>query len=388
MPNREIDPLHRASDPNTKVSDLVALLTDFPGNVLRNPAFEVAISTDMSILRGLDLPRQAILAIDAEYRKLGLTVAPAGFKEVAKFCDRRCGKPFRFTPSTRVQTIDYAPMLPVTSKVPPQELVTALRFASALMPGLTRIPDKEQLDICARFPADLPYKIDGFVRSDSRSDDVSLPDQICDIFRNLLINYAGFSLEVRRGGLEADLTTRERAFDIEMRLVKAVGKANVGRCFEVDGRPADCSNPEGLLDAIRSLERTVPRRDRDEIVWVIDDRDGFELDVGITAMSVPAEDVLADLSQGELRKAIATSLEELSEQFRLEDAERIDVDEFAVSRALDRIHELADSVFQHNSEWSEFQSRIAAFRSGKLIAFFGDKWEVEKNIGRARLRSS
>jgi hypothetical protein len=173
-----------------------------------------------------------------------------------------------------------------------------------------------------------------------------------------------------------------------MRLVKAVGKANVGRCFEVDGRPADCSNPEGLLDAIRSLERTVPRRDRDEIVWVIDDRDGFELDVGITAMSVPAEDVLADLSQGELRKAIATSLEELSEQFRLEDAERIDVDEFAVSRALDRIHELADSVFQHNSEWSEFQSRIAAFRSGKLIAFFGDKWEVEKNIGRARLRSS
>jgi hypothetical protein len=105
-------------------------------------------------------------------------------------------------------------------------------------------------------------------------------------------------------------------------------------------------------------------------------------------MSVPAEDVLADLSQGELRKAIATSLEELSEQFGLEDAERIDVDEFAVSRALDRIHELADSVFQHNSEGSEFQSRIAAFRSGKLIAFFGDKWEVEKIIGRARLRGS
>jgi hypothetical protein len=52
MPTPQNDQLSRASDPNTDISQLVALLVDFPGNVLRNPAFQIAVVADPTIFAG------------------------------------------------------------------------------------------------------------------------------------------------------------------------------------------------------------------------------------------------------------------------------------------------------------------------------------------------
>jgi hypothetical protein len=326
------------------------------------------------------------MALDADYRKIGLSIAPAGFKEVAMFCDRRCGNLFRFAPLTRRQVIDYTPLSPDAPQEPPPELVTALRFASALMPALTRTPGTDQLKVYARWPADMRPYVDGEIAGSPGDPCVPIPEELKWVFHHLVKNHGGFSLDVRRGGLEADLHVSERAYHVDLWLAKAVTRSSVGQCFKVNGSDADCDNPEALLEAIQSLEQVVPKRGREEIVLVIDDTHGMWLDVGIQVMSAPTEDVLGGLSLGRFRKGTVASLEDLVDQWGLEDAERIDVDESAVGSALDRIQALADSEFKLNGCYGEFESRVAAIRGGKLIAFYGDNWEVENKFARASLR--
>ncbi len=301
------------------------------------------------------------------------------------FCQRRLGDEFRFAPCTQEHAIDYEPRSADAPRTPPQELVSALRFASALMPALTRKPGREVLGVFARHPADMDYFVEGEIRNDSDNVSDSVPRELCEVFRHLFRDYSGFRLEVSRGGLEANATLLERAYYVDLRLAKAVNKANAGRCFEVNGRPTDCGNPERLLQAIRSLEAAVPRRDREEIVLVLDDTHGMRFDVGVTAMSVPADVILDNGSQDEFRESIAGNLEDFCDEFGLDDADRIDIDQPAVSLALDGIHAFADSEFEFNMG-GEFDYRIAAFRNGKLIAFFGDKWEVQNDIAGASLR--
>ena len=45
----EAEQIKRATNPNTPISDLVELLLDFPGEVLRNPPFQVAVVADRTV---------------------------------------------------------------------------------------------------------------------------------------------------------------------------------------------------------------------------------------------------------------------------------------------------------------------------------------------------
>jgi hypothetical protein len=205
-----------------------------------------------------------------------------------------------------------------------------------------------------------------------------------------------YGITVRNYGHDVTASLSERAYYVDLLLVKHVSSKNISKCFTVDGNPAACEDPTRLIEAIQSLEKVVPRRDMDEIVLVIDDTDGLQLDVGVNVISLPVEDAIGDGSLKDFRQVLTCGLEDLCDQFGLEDAERIDVsngDESdedlggsgVISSALDQLHVFADPGF-NDSMYVEFDYRVAAFRNGKLIAFYGDRFEVEKKIAEAWLR--
>jgi hypothetical protein len=398
MLTSETELLDQASNPNTPIGELLSLLVDFPGEVLRNPAFQMGVVADPSLLQGIDLPQQAILALDAEYREIGLANAPAEIRGFVEFCDHQHGAKYRFSPSTQPRTLEYRPVTASAQAAPPSDLVSAIRFASALAPAFMKATETKVFEVYARHPADVEYYIEGNINSDAPGKtNIPLPKDVCAVFRWLLRHYSGFDITVRNYGHDVTASLSERAYYIDLLLVKHVSSKNISKCFTVDGHPAACEDPIRLIEAIQSLEKVVPRRDRDEIVLVIDDTHGLQLDIGINVISLSVEDAIGDGSLKDFRQVLTYALEDLCDQFGLEDAERIDVsngDESdedlggcgVISSALDQLHVFADPSFKDN--WSdEFDYRIAAFRNGKLIAFYGDKFEVEKKIAEACLRT-
>ena len=392
--------IEQCSNPDTPIGELLSLLVDFPGEVLRNPAFQMGVTADPSLLQGIGLAQRAVLALDAEYREIGLANAPAEIRGFVEFCDHQYGGPYRFSPSTQPRTLEYQPIATGAQTVPPSDLVSAVRFASALAPALMKAVDTKVIEVHARYPADWmePY-IDGNITSDAPGEPVvHLPDDVCAVFRWLLYDYATFCITVRNCGHIVTALLSERARYIDLKLVKSVSSKNISKCFTVDLRPSVCEDPTRLIAAIQSLEKVVPRRDRDEIVLVVDDTHGLQLDIGINVISLPVEDAFGDGLLKDFRKLITWGLEDLCDQFGLEDAERIEVGEddngdqdldgrWTISRALDQLQVLADPDFRDSAS-GEFDYRIAAFRNGKLIAFYGDKFEVEKEIAEACLRTA
>ncbi len=385
MTNSEPDMRGRATDPSTPISELLELLLDFPGDVLRNPAFVVAVAADPAVVRGLDLPRRAILALDADYRPIGMATGAEEFRRLLEMCDRRNGSKFRFAPADRLRHIQYEPIAAEAPKSPPREVVSTLRFACALSAALIGQLEGWEFCVYARHPADGDYYIEGEIRSCLTGQSERMPGEVCEAFRWLFRDYAGFELRVHGNGLEADLTLLERADFVDLSLTKRVRKADPGACFEVEGRPAACGDPAALLEAIRSLESVVPKRGNDEIVLVVDDTDGSTLDIGVNVMSLCAEDAVEGSSFAEFLGSHGVALEDLSDELGLEDADRLQVNAAAISQALDRVHQTVDPVFEHGFT-GEFLYRLAAFRNGRLIAFHGDRWEVQREIASASLR--
>ena len=399
MLTSETELLDQASNPDTPIGELLSLLVDFPGEVLRNPAFQMGVVADPSLLQGIDLPQQAILALDAEYREIGLANAPAEVRGFVAFCDHQHGAPYRISPSPHPRALEYRPMATGAQAVPPGDLVSALRFASALAPAFMKAGETKVVEVYARYPADMNYYIEGNITSDApREPIVHLPKDVCEVFRWLLRDYSAFDVKVRNCGHNVTASLSDRAYYVDLELVKSVSSKNISNCFTVAGRPAACEDPTRLIEAIQSLEKVVPRRGRDEIVLVVDDTHGRQLDIGINVISLPVENALGDGSLKDFRKVITTeAIEDLCDQLGLEDAERIDVsdeddgdqdlsEDWAISSALNQLHILADPDFRDSSS-VEFDYRIAAFRHGKLIAFYGDKFEVEKKIAEACLRT-
>jgi hypothetical protein len=391
--------IEQCSNPDTPIGELRSLLVDFPGEVLRNPAFQMGIVADPSLLQGMDLSQRAVLALDAEYREIGLANAPAEIRGFVEFCDHQHGAPYRFSPSTQPRALEYRPMATSAQTAPPSDLVSALRFASALAPAFMKATETKVIEVYARHPADTEYYIEGCITSDAPGvTDILLPTDVCEVFRWILRDYSAFDIKVRNCGHNVTASLSDRAYYVDLELVKSVSSKNISTCFTVAGRPAACEDPTRLTEAIQSLEKVVPRRDRDEIVLVVDDTHGLQLDIGINVISLPVEDSIGDGSLTDFRKMITTeALEDLCDQLGLEDAERIDVSDeddgdqdlgecWAISRALNQLQILADPDFR-DSSIVEFDYRIAAFRNGKLIAFYGDKFEVEKKIAEACLRT-
>lgn len=390
--------IEQCSNPDTPIGELLSLLVDFPGEVLRNPTFQMGVVADPSLLQGIDLPQQAILALDAEYREIGLANAPAEIRGFVEFCDHQHGAKYRFSPSTQPRMLEYRPMTAGAQPAPPSDLVSAIRFASALAPAFMTATETKVIEVYARHPADMEYWIEGCITSDKPGvADVLLPECVCKVFQWILRHYHSFGITVRNYGHDVTVSLSGRAYHVDLLLVKHVSSKNISKCFTVDGNPAACEDPTRLIEAIQSLEKVVPRRDRDEIVLVIDDTDGRQLDIGVNVISLPVEDAIGDGSLKDLRQVLTCGLEDLCDQFGLEDAERIDVsnaDEsvedlggrWAVSSALDQLCVCADPIFKDH--WcDEFDYRVAAFRNEKLIAFYGDRFEVEKKIAEACLRT-
>jgi hypothetical protein len=389
--------IERCSNPNTPIGDLLSLLVDFPGEVLRNPAFQIGVVADPSLLQGIDLSQRTVLALDAEYREFGLANAPAEIGEFVEFCDQQHGARYRFSPSTQPRTLEYRPMTAGAQPAPPSDLVSAIRFASALAPAFMTATETKVIEVYARHPADMKYYIEGCIASDKPGvADVLLPKHVCNVFGWLLRQYHGFGITVRNYGHDVTASLSERGYYVDLLLVKHVSSKNISKCFTVDGKPAACEDPTRLIEAIQSLEKVVPRRDRDEIVLVVDDTHGLQLDIGVNVISLPVEDAIGDGSLKDFRQVLTGGLEDLCDQFGLEDAERIDVsngDESdedlggsaVISSALNQLHIFADPSFK-DSLYVEFDYRVAAFRNGKLIAFYGDRFEVEEKIAEACLR--
>jgi hypothetical protein len=389
--------IEQCSNPNTPIGDLLSLLVDFPGEVLRNPAFQIGVVADPSLLQGIDPSQRAVLALDAEYREFGLANAPAEIRGFVEFCDQQHGAKYRFSPSTQPRTLEYRPMTAGAQSAPPGDLVSAIRFASALAPAFMTATEAKVIEVYARHPAGMKYYIEGCIASDKPGvADVLLPEHVCNVFGWLLRKYHGFGITVRNYGHDVNASLSERGCYVDLLLVKHVSSKNISKCFTVDGNPAACEDPTRLIEAIQLLEKVVPRRDRDEIVLVIDDTDGRQFDRGVNVISLPVEDAIGDGSLKDFRQVLTCGLEDLCDQFGLEDAERIDVsngDEsvkdlggrWAVSSALDQLYVCADPIFKYRC-CDEFDYRVAAFRNGKLIALYCDCLEVEECIAEACLR--
>ena len=99
----------RAADPETPTSVLLRDLLDFPGEVLRNPTFRLAIARDPGMACSAGIARHAVIALDAEYRAAGLDGAPEEVRSFVEFCDRRNKSSFRFRPSSTPDAFTCTP---------------------------------------------------------------------------------------------------------------------------------------------------------------------------------------------------------------------------------------------------------------------------------------
>jgi hypothetical protein len=383
----------RCRNPDTPVDELASMLADFPGEVLRNPSFKLAMVADRSMIRGMPLHKQAFLALDAEYRELAMSVADAPEIEgFVQFCERYAGPGFRFQHTNPTRQIAYKPLMTDAPEAPSEELISAVRFASALASVVTSPYESKRLEVWARCPADGDYYNDGHLQREAplgggteKPSYEGIPKPVRAVIASAFVSDSLFELEARNGGGEVDVSLLARAYHVALEMVKSQKGNDLHKCFSVDGSTPSNSETARLKKAVKELEALVPRRSRDELVLVIDDLHGYVLDVGITVCSVSADDALDDGRIADFRKLIAEEcLEDVADRLALEDAERLEANEPAISDALRELKDCIDSQFRGR----EFEYQIAAFREGRLVAFYGDKLEVEPIQSKAWIRTS
>jgi hypothetical protein len=182
-----------------------------------------------------------------------------------------------------------------------------------------------------------------------------------------------FWFNTRDGGNEVDVRLWEPGYEVCLELVKSPRGKDVIKCFEVDGRTPPGTEPARLLKAIGDLEALAPRRGQDEIVLVVGDTHCVVFDDEITVLSVSADDGLGEGRIVDFRKLIAQDcLEFVADNLALWDAEPIQANESGISSALSELTACIDC--QLDSGECEYQ--IAAFRGGKLVAYYGAKFEI------------
>jgi hypothetical protein len=358
------------------------MLADFPGEVLRNPAFEIAVVADPSMIRSMPLHKQAVLALDAEYRKLALSVADAPeIKDFVQFFNKYTGSEFRFRPTNPTRQIAYKPLMAGAPEAPPEELISAVRFVSALASAVASPYESRELkaeayrrpgrDCCKQGDLSCQAPREGGTERPSRDE---LPTPVMAVIASAFGSETLFWFNTRDGGNEVDVSLEEPGYEVCLELVRSPRGKDVIKCFEVDGRTPSGTEPARLLKAIGDLETLAPRRGQDEIVLVVGDTHCVVFDDEITVLSVSADDALGEGRIVDFRKEIAMEcLEFVLDNLELWDAERIQANESGISSALSELTACIDC--QLDSGECEYQ--IAAFRGGKLVAYYGAKFEVE-----------
>ena len=403
----------RAANPDTPAQLLLDLLLDFPGEVLRNPSFKLAVVADPSLLASASLARRAMIALDAEYRSIGLNGAGEEVLALVAFCDRRNKSRFRFRPSSTLLAFECSP-----SDFPSAKAArSALRGASALASAILGRAEGTQISSFFRQES---AKSGGEAYGETeirpkRGPSLSLAQSADRVFRDLFDFHACFRLDIKGGGQDLNAELLDSAWQASLEMVRTPASGTtLSSCFEIDGgdtgvksiRPAD---PAAFEDSVRALEALVPRSSQDKVVIVIDDTHGFVLDVGVHIFTRDAKELLGSDGVRGLRLALRYHLADACEDLGIDasDADNDDSDEldeesdehgesdetgeaprYRVSTALDQVHHLADPVFITERYADEFDFRIAAFRAGKLIAFRADGLEMQPVMARASLRRS
>lgn len=386
--------LARCRNPDTPVDELASMLADFPGEVLRNPAFKIATVADPSMVRRLPLHKQAVLALDAEYRLLTQSISDAPeIKDFVQFFNKYTGPEFRFQPTNPTRQIAYKPLMTDAPEAPPEELISAVRFVSALASAVASPYESREItaeayrragrDYCKRGDLSCQAPREGGTEKPSREE---LPTPVMAVIASAFGSEAFFWFSTSDGGNKVDVDLQKRGYHVCLELVKSPRGKNVIECFEVDGRTPSSTEPARLLKAIGDLEALAPRRGQDEIVLVVGDTHYVVFENEIIVLSVSADDALGEGRIVDFRKLIAQEcLEDVADELALWDAEPIQANESGISSALSELTACIDCQF----EGRECEYQIAAFRGGKLVAYYGDKFEIEPPTrSRAWLRTS
>lgn len=390
---------------------LLNLLLDFPGEVLRNQTLRLATVADPGLAGTLSLARRTVLALDADYRAIGLNGAPEAVRSFVDFCDRQSSSPFRFRPSSTTGAFECTP----SDFAAATAFRSALRCASALVPAVMGGFRGRGISSTYRRDSRSYEQYGDTVIHPKKGADVPFPRSADAVFRDLFDFHGFFSLDIRESGRELEATLWDSAWSASLEMARSPGHGtDLCDCFviigqqEGDGGPVRPSDPAAFENSVHALEALVPRAPEEKIVLVIDDTHGDALDFGVHVFAGAAIDLLGPKGIEGLRESIRDYLCDFCEGLGLTESDSVDDEteeesegsddagaarirtrdeqRLQISRALDQIHLSADPVFSTESDCDEFDSRIAAFRAGQLIAFRADQMEMQPVAACASLR--
>lgn len=405
---------HKATDPATPARLLLELLLDFPAEVLRNPAFRLAVAADPGLARSTTIARRAVMALDKEYRAIGLESAPDEVRGFVEFCDQRNRAPFRFQPRPSMGEFKCSP----TGFREAAALRTALRCASALAPTILGGTTDGEIRAWYRHDAsEFGTKHLGSsetVIRGKRGNEVVMPGTAGHVLRELFDFHGSFELVIKDGGFDVGATLWGAAWSASLEMVRSQGRGALPHdCFEIDGETKDReriqpADPGAFDRSVRTLERMIPKRAANRIVLVIDDTHGDALDCGVNAFSRDAEELLESQGVRGLRETLRGFLVDACDELGidagdpaedkgdLDDIRSSDVgscrialsedDRSRLRKALDELHLLARPALFGARHIDEFEFRIAAFRAGKLIAYRADRMEIQPIDARGSLK--